>query len=105
MARNTKAGRKKKSRNVDQRFPLTEGELKLVREELANQERITAKRIVDLCMLCTMWALRNKENYGKKRLERVHKEILAVTTDILERRLTPEDIQRTLAEETGFEVV
>lgn len=54
--------------------------------------------------MCTIWALHTGEGFGRKRLERVCNAIVETADDIAAGRLTAEDIRKTIAEETGFEV-
>ena len=69
------------------------------------ENRREADKIINLYLMCTIWALHTREGFGKKRLDRVCRGITEVANDIAAGRLTPEDIRRTVAEETGFEEV
>ena len=72
--------------------------------ELEKKSRREANKIIDLYLMCTIWALHTREGFGKKRLDRVGNAIAEIADDIAEGRLTAEDIRRTVAEETGFEI-
>ena len=72
--------------------------------ELEKKSRREANKIIDLYLMCTIWALHTGEGFGRKRLERVCNTIVETADDIAAGRLTAEDIRRTVAEETGFEV-
>jgi hypothetical protein len=72
--------------------------------ELEKRSRKEAGKIIDLYLMCTIWALHTGEGFGKKRLDRVCNAIAEIADDIAEGRLTAEDIRRTVAKETGFEI-
>lgn len=72
--------------------------------ELEKRSRKEAGKIIDLYLMCTIWALHTGEGFGRKRLDRVCNAIAETADDIAAGRLTAEDIRRTVAEETGFEV-
>lgn len=72
--------------------------------ELEKKSRREANKIIDLYLMCTIWALHTGEGFGRKRLDRVCNAIAETADDIAVGRLTAEDIRRTVAEETGFEV-
>lgn len=72
--------------------------------ELEKKSRREANKIIDLYLMCTIWALHTCEGFGRKRLDRVCNAIAETADDIAAGRLTAEDIRRTVAEETGFEV-
>ena len=66
--------------------------------ELEKKSRREANKIIDLYLMCT------GEGFGRKRLERVCNAIAETADDIAAGWLTAEDIRRTVAEETGFEI-
>lgn len=72
--------------------------------ELEKKSRREVNKIIDLYLMCTIWALHTGEGFGRKRLDRVCNAIAETADDIAVGRLTAEDIRRTVAEETGFEV-
>lgn len=72
--------------------------------ELEKKSRREANKIIDLYLMCTIWALHTGEGFGRKRLDRVCNAIAETADDIAVGRLTAEDIRRTVAEETGFEI-
>lgn len=72
--------------------------------ELEKRSRKEAGKIIDLYLMCTIWALHTGEGFGRKRLDRVCNAIAKTADDIAAGRLTAEDIRKTIAEETGFEV-
>lgn len=72
--------------------------------ELEKKSRREANKIIDLYLMCTIWALHTGEGFGRKRLDRVCNAIAETADDIVVGRLTAEDIRRTVAEETGFEI-
>lgn len=72
--------------------------------ELEKKSRREVNKIIDLYLMCTIWALHTGEGFGRKRLDRVCNAIAETADDIVAGRLTAEDIRRTVAEETGFEV-
>ena len=72
--------------------------------ELEKKSRREANKIIDLYLMCTIWALHTGEGFGWKRLDRVCNAIAETADDIAAGRLTAEDIRKTIAEETGFEV-
>ena len=72
--------------------------------ELEKKSRREANKIIDLYLMCTIWALHTGEGFGRKRLKRVCNAIVETADDIAVGRLTAEDIRRTVAEETGFEI-
>lgn len=72
--------------------------------ELEKRSRKETHKIIDLYLMCTIWALHTGEGFGRKRLERVCDAIVETADDIAAGRLTAEDIRKTIAEETGFEV-
>ena len=72
--------------------------------ELEKRSRKETHKIIDLYLMCTIWALHTREGFGRKRLERVCNAIVETADDIAAGRLTAEDIRKTIAEETGFEV-
>lgn len=72
--------------------------------ELEKKSRREANKIIDLYLMCTIWALHTGEGFGRKRLERVCNAIAETADDIAAGWLTAEDIRHTVAEETGFEV-
>ena len=72
--------------------------------ELEKRSRKETHKIIDLYLMCTIWALHTGEGFGRKRLERVCNAIVETADDIAAGRLTAEDIRKTIAEETGFEV-
>ena len=72
--------------------------------ELEKKSRREANKIIDLYLMCTIWALHTGEGFGRKRLDRVCNAIGETADDIAAGRLTAEDIRKTIAEETGFEV-
>ena len=72
--------------------------------ELEKKSRREANKIIDLYLMCTIWALHTGEGFGRKRLDRVCNAIAETADDIAAGRLTTEDIRRTVAEETGFEI-
>ena len=72
--------------------------------ELEKRSRKETHKIIDLYLMCTIWALHTGEGFGRKRLGRVCNAIVETADDIAAGRLTAEDIRKTIAEETGFEV-
>ena len=72
--------------------------------ELEKKSRREANKIIDLYLMCTIWALHTGEGFGRKRLDRVCNAIAETADDIAAGRLTAGDIRKTIAEETGFEV-
>ena len=72
--------------------------------ELEKRSRKETHKIIDLYLMCTIWALHTGEGFGRKRLERVCNAIVETADDIAAGRLTAEDIRKTIAEETGFEI-
>lgn len=72
--------------------------------ELEKKSRREVNKIIDLYLMCTIWALHTGEGFGRKRLGRVCNAIVETADDIAAGRLTAEDIRRTVAEETGFEI-
>ena len=72
--------------------------------ELEKRSRKETHKIIDLYLMCTIWALHTGEGFGRKRLERACNAIVETADDIAAGRLTAEDIRKTIAEETGFEV-
>ena len=72
--------------------------------ELEKKSRREANKIIDLYLMCAIWALHTCEGFGRKRLDRVCNAIAETADDIAAGRLTAEDIRRTVAEETGFEI-
>lgn len=72
--------------------------------ELEKRSRKEAEKIIDLYLMCTIWALHTGEGFGRERLDRVCDAIAETANDIVAGRLTAEDIRRTVAEETGFEI-
>lgn len=72
--------------------------------ELEKKSRREANKIISVYLMCTIWALHTGEGFGRKRLDRVCNAIAEAANDIAAGRLTAEDIRRTVAEETGFEI-
>lgn len=72
--------------------------------ELEKRSRKETHKIIDLYLMCTIWALHTGEGFGRKRLERVCNAIVETADDIAAGRLTAEDIRKTIEEETGFEI-
>lgn len=72
--------------------------------ELEKRSRKETHKIIDLYLMCTIWALHTGEGFGRKRLDRVCNAIAETADDIAAGRLTAEDIRKTIAKETGFEV-
>ena len=72
--------------------------------ELEKKSRREANNIISVYLMCTIWALHTGEGFGRKRLDRVCNAIAETADDIAAGRLTAEEIRKTIAEETGFEV-
>lgn len=72
--------------------------------ELEKKSRREANNIISVYLMCTIWALHTGEGFGRKRLDRICNAIAETANDIAAGQLTAEDIRRTVAEETGFEI-
>lgn len=79
--------------------------IQLSEKQLEKRKLTHIRQTADLYQMIALWALHNSEGFGEKRLTRVLAEMDEVAQDIIDRRLTTEDIRQTLEKETGLKFI